>query len=82
MAFFLAITDGLPELSAALAGEAQKRSSGATLAGAVADARGRVPAAQMARYDEWAPNHRDLLDAGIEKLLDPARRVSRFSFRS
>ena len=43
--FFLAITDGLPELSAALAGEAQKRSSGATLAGAVADARGRVPAA-------------------------------------
>jgi hypothetical protein len=82
VAFLLAITDGLPKLSAALAGELQKRSSGATLARAVADARGRVPAEEMARYDKWAADHPGLLDTGIENLLEPARRVSRFSFRS
>jgi hypothetical protein len=81
VAFLLALTDGLPALSAALAEKLQKRSSGATLASAVADARARVPAEEMARYDEWVAHHPGLVGAGVEKLLEPARRVSRFSFR-
>jgi hypothetical protein len=68
-------------LSAALSEELPKRSIGATLAKAVADARERVPAEEMARYDAWATHHPGLMGTGVEKLLEPARRVSRFSFR-
>jgi hypothetical protein len=81
VAFLLAITDGLPVLSAALSKELEKRSSEATLANAVADARKSVPAEEMARYDAWATHHPGLVGTAVEKLLEPARRVSRFSFR-
>jgi len=81
VAFLLAITDGLPELSTALSEEFQKRSTGATLADAVAGARQRVSTEEMARYDAWATHHPGLVRTGVERLLEPARRVSRFSFR-
>jgi hypothetical protein len=81
VAFLLAITDGLPGLSAALSDEFQKRRSGSTLASVVAGVEKRVPAEEMALYTEWAASHPDLVSADIEKLLEPARRVSRFSFR-
>jgi KAP family P-loop domain len=81
VAFLLAITDGLPGLSAALSKEFQKRSSGSTIASVVAAVRQRVPAEELGLYDEWAASHADLVSADIEKLLEPARRVSRFSFR-
>ena len=81
VAFLLATSDGLPKLYAALSEEVQKRSTGATLANVVADARQRVPAEEMARYDAWATHHPGLVATGVEKLFEPARRVSRFSFR-
>jgi uncharacterized protein YoxC len=81
VAFLLAISDGLPGLSDALAEALQKQSAGATLGSVVADARADIPDDEMARYDEWAAHHPWVVDAPAEKLVEPARRVGRFSFR-
>jgi hypothetical protein len=82
VAFILAVTDGLPRLSAALSEEFRKPSDGATLATAVSGARARLPAEEIARYDEWAARHPSLVRTDLKQLVEPARRVSRFSFRN
>ena len=79
VAFLLAITDGLPALSAALSEEFGKSSAG-TLGTVVKHVKARVPAEEMARFNTWATDHPHLVGTGIERLREPARRVRRFSF--
>jgi KAP family P-loop domain len=81
VAFILAITDGLPALSAALSEELRTPSAGATLGSAVARARTMLPPDEVERYDKWAPHHPGLVGADLQRLVEPARRVARFSFR-
>ena len=77
----LALTDGLPRLSAALHGELEKGVPGMTLATVVGRVRPGIPAPEMERYDGWAEDHAELVGTAAERFGEPARRVRRFSFR-
>jgi hypothetical protein len=80
-AFLLALTDGLPDLYDALRDELEKQTGGQTLESAVDAVRAKVCAEHIARYEEWAKHHPDLVAAGVERFAEPVRRVHRFSFR-
>jgi hypothetical protein len=78
--FILGLTDGMPSLYTALFRDPPKATSTGTLADLVATARPTVPDMEMVRYDAWAKAHADLVATPAAQLVEPARRVARFSF--
>jgi hypothetical protein len=78
--FLLALTDGLPELYAALDRALEQDTPGATLADALETVRPTLSAEELERYDAWAEHHPHVVGTSAELFAETARRVRRFTF--
>jgi KAP family P-loop domain len=79
VAFLLALADGLPALYKALSRELREGTA-LTLSDVVANAKATLPADEVTRWDEWVEDHEVFAQTPLPQLVEPARRVRRFTF--
>jgi KAP family P-loop domain len=80
--FLLALADGLPSVYATLSAELERKSTNTTLSSVVEGARSKLPALEAARWDDWVKDHKAFAATAMQQLVEPARRVRRFTFHN